>query len=77
MPFKLAQMLWSNADIGGESDPYGAEDNSSSHSGEGNGSGESNSETGSGSKSSVLPLEELTRTSKSQKKKQTPNYWKK
>ena len=68
----------SNADGEDESDPYGAEDNSSSHSGEDtdNGPGESNSEAGSGSESSVSPLEELPRTRKYRKRQRPPDDWK-
>ena len=75
----LLESMASNADGEDESDPYGAEDNSSSHSGEDtdNGPGESNGEAGSGSESSVSPLEELPRTRKSRKRQRTPDDWKK
>ena len=62
MPVKTcSNVMASNAGSGDESDPYGAEDNSSAHSGEDtdNGPGESNSEAGLDSESSVSPLEEL------------------
>ena len=63
MPVKTwLESMASNDD---ESDPCGAEDNSSSHEDTDNGPGESNSETGSGSESSVSLLEELPRTRKS------------
>ena len=66
----LLKSMASNVDGEDESDPYGAEDNSISHSGEDtdNGPGDSNGEAGSGSESSVSPLEELQRMRKSRKR---------
>ena len=81
MPVKICsndESMTSNADGEDESDPYGAEDNLSSHSGKDTDNGsESNSETGSGTKCSVLSLEELPRTRKSRKRQRAPSDWKK